>query len=173
MTIARFLSGAGALFLALSLVGCFTRQSTTTTETPTPAVAGTPLPPAVTETGAPLNAASETPIPVTGASAQAGGGVGWGDNAVSHRGSNGENFDYNCGAGGTPGSVWGTDIYTDDSSVCTAAVHNGRITLQQGGTVTIKIRPGLPLYTGSTANGITSGNWNSWNGSFIFVNANR
>jgi hypothetical protein len=67
--------------------------------------------------------------------------------------------------------VWGTDVYTDDSSVCTAAVHAGLITLAGGGTVTAEIRPGQSSYKGSTRNGITSSPYASWLGSFIFPGA--
>ena len=65
--------------------------------------------------------------------------------------------------------IWGTDTYTDDSSVCTAAVHSGAISLAAGGTVTIEIRPGLDAYRSSTRNGITSVPYGSWHGSFVFV----
>ena len=77
--------------------------------------------------------------------------------------------DYVCPAGGTAHSVWGTDVYTDDSSVCTAAVHAGVITLEEGGTVTIEIRPGESSYEASERNGITSGSWGSWTGSFVVI----
>ena len=60
------------------------------------------------------------------------------------------------------GTVWGTDVYTHDSSVCTAAVHVGRITLASGGTVTIEMRPGQASYLGSTRNGITSNSYGAW-----------
>ena len=44
-----------------------------------------------------------------------------------------------------PATIYGTDVYTDDSSVCTAAVHDGKITIADGGTVTVEIRPGAGL----------------------------
>lgn len=81
----------------------------------------------------------------------------------------GQKFTYNCPPGGTPGTVWGTDIYVSASSVCTAAVHAGKITLASGGAVTFVIRGKLPSYTGSTRNGITTFSSNSWpGGSFAF-----
>ncbi|MCB0951987.1 MAG: hypothetical protein KDB13_04540, partial [Microthrixaceae bacterium] len=47
-------------------------------------------------------------------------GVGdWGATATSMRGKVGEQAQFECSAKGTPGSVWGTNVYTDDSSVCT------------------------------------------------------
>jgi hypothetical protein len=97
------------------------------------------------------------------------GGDGWNATASAYRGRNGERFVYTCPKYGTPGSIWGTDIYTDDSSVCTAAVHTGGITLAGGGTVTIEIRPGEASYTGTTRNRITSSSYPAWSGSFVVV----
>ena len=62
----------------------------------------------------------------------------------------------------------GTGTYTDDSSICTAAVHAGLITLANGGKVTIEIAPGANSYSGTTANGVTSSSYDSWSGSFTF-----
>ncbi len=93
----------------------------------------------------------------------------WSTSASTYRGRNGEQFDFICPAGGEAGTVWGTDTYTDDSSVCTAAVHAGLITLAEGGTVTFEMRPGLDSYTASTRNGIESRSWGTWSSSFVFV----
>ena len=98
-------------------------------------------------------------------------GSDWGANAMSLRGKNGSRFTYACPAGGIVGSVWGTDGYTDDSSVCTAAVHAGLITLVNGGMVTIEIRAGLSSYTGSSRNGVTSASHVASTGSFAVVGA--
>lgn len=94
--------------------------------------------------------------------------VSWFSSALEYRGQNDLNVAYVCPANGTPSSVWGTDIYTDDSSVCTAAVHAGKITLASGGTVVIRIRPGESSYANTTRNGITTLDWGVWSGSFIF-----
>ncbi len=75
---------------------------------------------------------------------------------------------YRCPAGGTAYTVWGTDVYTDDSSVCTAAVHAGKITFAQGGVVTFEMAPGQNSYQGTTRNGVTTDDWGSWERSFIF-----
>jgi LCCL domain. len=95
--------------------------------------------------------------------------AGWGVNAASHRGQDDERFRYSCGRGGPLGNVWGTDIYTDDSSVCTAAVHAGLIDMDGGGTVVIEIRPGRRSYEGSSQNGVRSQHYGDWQGSFVFV----
>ncbi len=89
--------------------------------------------------------------------------------ATKLRGQNGEQFTFTCSPDGNFNKVWGTVIYTDDSSICSAAVHAGMITLLSGGTVTIEIRQGQQSYKGSTRNGVTSANWGSWSGSFVFV----
>ena len=52
--------------------------------------------------------------------------------------------------------MWGTDTYTADSKICTAAVLEGLITVEDGGEVTIEVIEGLDSYEGSTANGVTS-----------------
>ncbi|MBS1811183.1 MAG: hypothetical protein JST84_23670 [Acidobacteria bacterium] len=95
--------------------------------------------------------------------------INWGTNATALRGQNGQRVTYTCPGGGRFGSVWGTDVYTDDSSICTAAVHAGRINVQTGGTVTIEIRAGQSQYTGSTRYGVTSAGYGGWHGSYVFV----
>jgi len=92
----------------------------------------------------------------------------WSSTATDFRGKNGSRYTYTCTPGGTVGSVWGTGVYTDDSSVCTAAVHAGLITLAAGGTVTIEIRAGQDAYVGSTQHGVTSSDYGSWDGSYVF-----
>jgi molecular chaperone DnaK len=90
--------------------------------------------------------------------------------ATEFRGRNGQRVRFECPAGGTPGAgVWGTDVYTDDSSVCTAAVHAGLITFESGGPVTIEMRPDAGAYQGSSRNGVESSDFGSYYGSFVFV----
>lgn len=96
--------------------------------------------------------------------------ITWGTQADNLRGQNGQQFTYICPAGGTISSrLWGTNLYTDDSSICTAAVHAGLIGTRNGGNVTIEIRPGAGSYSGSTRSGVTSKSYGSWRGSFVFV----
>jgi hypothetical protein len=64
------------------------------------------------------------------------------------------------------GQVWGTDIYTDDSRIATAAVHAGVLQAGQTGVVKVTIVEGQPGYRGSTRNGVTSSNYGSWTGSY-------
>src|SRR3954462_16015703 len=81
---------------------------------------------------------------------------GWTQDASAFRGQNGPQFTYDCPSFGTIGTVVGTDTYDDFSSVCSAAVHVGDITVGAGGTVTIQIGPDAGAYTGSARNGVTS-----------------
>jgi hypothetical protein len=118
----------------------------------------------------PSHAAVDAAAAPQGASQQPGGND-WRATAVPFRGQTGARIVFTCPKYGTPGSIWGTDIYTDDSSVCTAAVHAGRITLAGGGSVTIEIRPGQSSYAGSTRNRITSSSYPSWPWSFVIVAA--
>jgi|GEM_PF-579502 len=97
------------------------------------------------------------------------GGSGWDATAVSFRGRNGQRFSFFCPANGNLDTIWGTDIYTDDSKICTAAVHSGLISVQAGGTVTIEIRPGESSYTATERYGVTSRTYPGWSGSFVFV----
>lgn len=97
------------------------------------------------------------------------GGLDWNANAQAFHGQNGLVVAYACPAGGSPGNVYGTGVYTDDSKVCSAAVHAGRITLAAGGKVFIKILPGRANYLGSSRHGITSSSYGSWSGSYQFV----
>lgn len=93
----------------------------------------------------------------------------WSGTAVVYRGEIGQKHDYDCPPGGSASPIWGTGLYTDDSSVCTAAVHAGLITFEQGGIVTIKIRPGREDYRGTVQNHVVSGNWAISSGSYVFV----
>lgn len=97
----------------------------------------------------------------------------WGETATSMRGEDGKTADFDCPPGGTAGRVWGTNTYTDDSSVCTAAVQVGLITFDDGGTVTIEIAAGLDEYFGSTHNDVESQPYGAWEGSFVFPDAEK
>ncbi len=67
----------------------------------------------------------------------------------------------------TAGGVWGSDPFTADSNICSAARFAGIIGAN-GGTVTALRGPGVPNYRGSTANGVTSFDWQNFDSSLIF-----
>ncbi len=114
-------------------------------------------------------------VKLQGRMAGGGGGtpesIDWGKQPNSIEGRQvGYRYTFTCRPGGpTGGRLWGTDLYTDDSSICLAAVHSGLITAAAGGTVTIEMRPGAPSYAGTTRYGVTSNGYGSWGGSFAFV----
>ena len=72
--------------------------------------------------------------------------------------------------GNTGGTIWGTNIYTNDSYIPKAAVHAGVITAGQTKEVYIKIVEGLNDYPSTTQNGVTSDSWGAWGLSYQFVN---
>lgn len=96
----------------------------------------------------------------------------WEANATSLNGADGETLTLACSPGGEAHSVWGSDIYTADSSICTAGVQSGLITYQQGGTVTIELRPGRNIYGCSERNGVTTSCYGSYQRSFVFNTPN-
>jgi hypothetical protein len=95
--------------------------------------------------------------------------VDWSSTASDLRGQLGKHYLYVCPPGGTVYQIWGTNTYTDDSSVCTAAVHRGLITVASGGPVVIEIVQGAIFYLGTVKNGIESNSYGDWGGSFVFV----
>jgi hypothetical protein len=68
--------------------------------------------------------------------------------------------------GSAQGLVWGTDIYTDDSSIAVAAVHAGLLRPDETGTIMVTILPGRETYRGSTRHGVASGDYPSWRRSY-------
>jgi beta-lactamase regulating signal transducer with metallopeptidase domain len=73
--------------------------------------------------------------------------------------------------GTTEGTVWGTDVYTDDSTVGAAAVHAGLLKDGESGQLRIIPMPGRDHYDSSTRNGVTSQPWGQWGGSFRLEHA--
>ncbi len=97
--------------------------------------------------------------------------IGWSDNlsGVEPSATIGEVYDFSCPGGGQTGAtVWGTDVYTDDSAICPAAVHAGRLDTYGGGTAHVEVLSGQQGYTGSTRHGVTSLDFGAWPGSFQF-----
>lgn len=78
-------------------------------------------------------------------------------------------FKCRCDAAAMPdGYVWGSDVYTDDSRLCRAALHAGVIT-PSGGVVTVVREPGSPIYVGSRRNGVESLDYGAHSDSIRFV----
>lgn len=58
--------------------------------------------------------------------------------------------------GAPDGSLWGTDVYTGDSVLATAAVHAGAVKAGETTVVRVTVMPPLAAYQGSVRNGVTS-----------------
>lgn len=83
------------------------------------------------------------------------------------KGNEGTSWLMKCPAGCTSGhAVWGTDVYTDDSNLCNAAIHAGAIAAKDGGTVLVTWAHGQPTYVGSEKNGVTTQDYGHWERSF-------
>lgn len=96
-------------------------------------------------------------------------GADWSTNAVQWAGSIGSRYTLELPRNGSPGPVWGTTVYTNDSSIGSAAVHAGLITFSTGGKVTIEILGGMPSYEGTSRNGVVSESYGVWDGSYQFI----
>jgi hypothetical protein len=73
--------------------------------------------------------------------------------------------------GALTGEVWGTEIYTDDSSLGAAAVHAGALAPGEFGFVRVTIAGGQASYLGSPRHGVTSKDYGEWSGSFRIARA--
>lgn len=93
----------------------------------------------------------------------------WETAASGFKGTPGKRYTFQCPADGTARAIWGVDIYTDYSSICTAAVHVGIINLKDGGVVTIEYRPGRSIYGSSIRNDITSNSVGEHARSFVIL----
>ena len=134
-----------------------TTPGTTAGTTPKGTVPETSLP---TADGGGINSEIEAALDV--------GEIAWSLTPAAYRDQPGVRFAFVCPPGGTAATVWGNTRYTDDSSVCTAAVHDGFITFEAGGRVVIEMREGDARYQGSVRNGVTSLDYGEWPGTFIF-----
>jgi hypothetical protein len=86
------------------------------------------------------------------------------------QGQVGQTFDFTV-TGTADGSVWGTDVYTSDSSVAKAAVHAGALKVGETGVVRVRIVAPPPSFRGSARNGVVSDSWGAWGGAFTVARA--
>lgn len=97
--------------------------------------------------------------------AQAAVNVSCGDSVNGLGKKNAKAFSVVCPVNCTTGSVWGTDVYTTDSSICVAALHAGVISAN-GGPVKVTLTAGKPSYAGTARNGVTTNQWATFDRSF-------
>jgi hypothetical protein len=69
-----------------------------------------------------------------------------------------EEYTCTCGPFTTAQAIWGTGTYSGDSHLCTAALHTGVIGPEGGEVTSIVVEP-PDEYRSTTANGVTSRNW--------------
>jgi hypothetical protein len=82
----------------------------------------------------------------------------------------GQRFSFVCPASdGGPAYVFGTDVYTDNSPICKAAIHAGALPPGVAGVVTIAIGSSVPVFRGSVRNGVTTSSYRTWPRSYSFV----
>ncbi|MEB3212810.1 MAG: LCCL domain-containing protein, partial [Leptolyngbyaceae bacterium] len=137
------------LVVAVSVVSCVIGY-------PTRAIALDLLPPPPSEVS--------SPAPTTNIQT-----ISWAFTANRFRDRVGDDITLFCPAEGVANRVWGSDVYSDQSSICTAAVHAGLLTFEVGGAIAIRILPGQESYAGTTQNDLTSSSFGQWPGSFTFV----
>jgi hypothetical protein len=74
---------------------------------------------------------------------------------VNYQTKVGESFHFKV-TGAIGAIIWGTDVYTTDSQLATAAVHAGVLRAGQTGVVKVTIVASPPVFVGSTRHGVTS-----------------
>ena len=90
----------------------------------------------------------------------------WSASGVENR--LGLDFAYICPKNGSVGRVTGTGHYAIWSSVCTAAVHAGLISVKKGGKVIFRIGGSKNSFRGSNQNRVQSAKYGSRNSHFTF-----
>jgi hypothetical protein len=93
--------------------------------------------------------------------------IAWDTTASGFKSDAGLTYKFRCPPQGTEHIIWGSDVYTLDSSICTAAVHAGLFSLAAGGVVTVEFRPGRLTYGTTTRNGITSKTYGEYPKSYV------
>jgi len=63
-------------------------------------------------------------------------------------------------------SIWGTDTYTSDSPLATAAVHAGKVSVGERKVIRVTVVAPPPSFSGTTRNGVTSGSYGSYPGAY-------
>lgn len=68
--------------------------------------------------------------------------------------------------GAIGGSIYGTNVYTTDTTLAAAAVHSGVLKVGETAVVRVDMLPTPPSFTGSTSNGITSNGWGAYRAAY-------
>jgi LCCL domain len=86
-------------------------------------------------------------------------------NLVNFQNQLGKTFAFRV-TGATNGSVWGTDLYTADSNLASAAVHAGVLKVGQTKVVHVKIVAAPPVFQSSTRHGVSSSAYGFYPGAY-------
>ena len=114
--------------------------------------------------------AAAAALTATAAHAQSYLGLASTQNASGFREQAGQTLSFVCPASdGSKAKLYGTDIYTDDSPICAAAIHAGVLKADRAGIVTILIGNGAKSFKGSDRNRIASYDYGAWGHSYSFV----
>ena len=89
-------------------------------------------------------------------------------NAINKRGNIGSKYYYQI-IGSEDGTVWGDNIFTDDSNIAKAAVLKGKCKLGEKSIVCIMMIKGESSYSSSKKNGVSSISYGSWPASYVFI----
>ncbi len=114
--------------------------------------------------------AAKPPLPTLPTRLAAGSAATW-KTTLQELGAHppGQILTVDCPADGAIGApVWGTDLYTSDSAICSAAVHAGQITVARGGKVTLQAREGAASFPGTARRGVLTLSWGRWGAAFSF-----
>lgn len=154
-------------------------SSSSSSPTPSSTLKATPTPEAATSTPAENSSPVSNSSPVANASPKTEKDstkyddpddvtpINWDTTGVGFKMDVGMVYKFRCPEKGTEHTIWGTDVYTSDSSICTAAVHAGLFSLADGGIVTIEFRPGRLTYGTTERNGIKSNTFGEYGHSFV------
>lgn len=91
--------------------------------------------------------------------------------SLSGKGAIGETLDFLVTGTLSGGSIWGCDVYTDDSNLATAAVHDGWVADGVTKHIQVTILAGQASYTSCPQNGITSSSYGSWPRSYQIISS--
>jgi hypothetical protein len=79
-------------------------------------------------------------------------------NMLSHHGDIGKSYTFRV-TGNPSGSCYGTDVYTTDTTIATAAVHMGLLKPGETGILIATVLPSPAAFTSTVRNGISSSGW--------------
>jgi len=71
----------------------------------------------------------------------------------------GKTYSCSCPALADAAPIYGSDVYAQDSALCTAAVHAGVLKQDAAGSILFQVVASPPVFKGTTRNGVKSEVW--------------